>query len=78
MSVGVQDTLWVVVVLLVAAVCLWYVRAGFREGMPCSWWEVYSPRPGSPWRRCCTGGWCGDRDAADGPSEASQGRGVHS
>ncbi len=32
MSVGVQDTLWVVGVLLVAATCLWYVRAGLREG----------------------------------------------
>lgn len=27
-----QDTLWVVGVLLVALACLWYVRAGLREG----------------------------------------------
>jgi hypothetical protein len=27
-----QDTLWVVGVLLVALACVWYVRAGLREG----------------------------------------------
>lgn len=31
-SAGVLDTLWVVAALLVAAACLWYVRAGLREG----------------------------------------------
>ena len=32
MSVQVQDTLWVVGVLLVALACLWYVRIALREG----------------------------------------------
>ncbi len=27
-----QDTLWVVGVLLVAVACLWYARAGLQEG----------------------------------------------
>ncbi len=27
-----QDTIWVVGVLLVAAACLWYARAGLRTG----------------------------------------------
>lgn len=27
-----QDTLWMVGVLLVAVACLWYARAGLREG----------------------------------------------
>ena len=32
MSVQMQDTFWVVGVLLVALACLWYVRTGLREG----------------------------------------------
>lgn len=32
MSVWVQDTLWVVGVLLVAVACLWYARVGLQEG----------------------------------------------
>lgn len=32
MSVWMQDTLWVVGVLLVAVACLWYARAGLRTG----------------------------------------------
>ena len=27
-----QDTIWVVGTLLVAVACLWYARAGLREG----------------------------------------------
>lgn len=32
MSLAMQDTIWVVGTLLVAVACLWYARAGLREG----------------------------------------------